>query len=130
MRISRFRAAPVVALIAMLAAVLLLVWSESPARAADISAHTNMWGVTLIDIDGFIEPGDEQKFAKLSYPSAVVRLSGRGGFIGPALDIAGMIWKRGYTTLVWRGGGPCGSACAIIWLHGRKSAVQRNSYLC
>jgi hypothetical protein len=90
-------------------AVPLLMWLASPARAAVISAHTNMWGVTLID-DGFIQPGDEQKFAKLNYHSAVVRLSGPGGFMGPALDIAEMVWKRGYTRLMWRGSGPCGSA--------------------
>ncbi len=41
-----------------------------------------------------------------------------------------MIWQRGYTTLVFRDNGSCLSACTIIWLSGRKSAIQRHSVLC
>jgi membrane-bound ClpP family serine protease len=105
-------------------ALLATLW-VSPAQAADIYA-SQLLGTTIIHIDGPIEFGDEQKFAKQNYASATVRLTGPGGKIIPAIDIAKVIWKRGYTTLVNRENGRCASARAIIWLSGRKSAVQRN----
>lgn len=106
----------------------LLVLLVSPAQAADIYAF-NFLGTTVIRIVGTIQPGDEQKFARFNHPYAVVRPSGPGGVIGPAVEIGKMIWKRGYTTLVNRQDGGCASACTIIWLSGRKSAIQINSIL-
>ena len=108
--------------------VLMLLWLVSPAKAADIYSYNN-WGTTIIRIDGMIQPGDEKQFARLKYDNAVVRLSGPGGAVGPAVEIGKMIWKRGYTTLVNRRDGGCASACTIIWLSGRKSAVQINATL-
>jgi hypothetical protein len=109
--------------------VLVFWWLASPAQAADIYAY-NYLGTTVIRIDGLIQPGDEQKFAKLNYaPPVTVRPSGPGGDVVTAIDIGKMIWKRGYTALVYRIDGGCASACTIIWLSGRKSAIQINSIL-
>ncbi len=54
-------------------AVLLLSWLVSPAQAADIYAF-NLLGTTIIRIDGTIMPGDEQKFARLNYPTPLYGL--------------------------------------------------------
>ena len=110
-------------------AVLLALWLVSPAQAADITVYKTFLGPIIIRIDGAIQYGDEKKFEPLRYNYAVVRLSGPGGNVYSAVEIGKMVWTRGYTTLVNRQDGGCGSACTIIWLSGRKSAIQANAIL-
>jgi hypothetical protein len=90
---------------------------------------TQLLGTTIIHIDGVIQFGDEKKFAPLNYNYAVVRLASEGGNVYSAIEIGRMVWKRGYTTLVTRED-YCASACTLIWLSGRKSAIQVRSALC
>ena len=109
-------------------AVIAALWLTTPAEAADIYT-TQLLGTTIIHIDGVIQFGDEKKFAPLNYNYAVVRLASEGGNVYSAIEIGRMVWKRGYTTLVTRED-YCASACTLIWLSGRKSAIQVRSVLC
>jgi hypothetical protein len=109
-------------------AVIAAMWLTTPAEAADIYT-TQLLGTTIIHIDGVIQFSDEKKFAPLNYNYAVVWLASEGGNVYSAIEIGRMVWKRGYTTLVTRED-YCASACTLIWLSGRKSAIQVRSALC
>jgi membrane-bound ClpP family serine protease len=100
---------------------------------ANIYVTSRVWGGVIIHINGFINWGDEQKFAHIAsrYPAGtLVDLDSRGGFIGPALDIADIISARGFDTMLTVNDEVCASACAYIWLSGRHAVVQQNSLLC
>jgi hypothetical protein len=112
----------------LLIAAVLCVASQT--NAADIYTQNRTWGGTYIFIVGKIFPGDEHKFAALHpTPPVFVRPIGSGGYTTPALDIADMIWARGYKTLVENRDGGCASACVIIWLSGRQVFVQNSGIL-
>jgi hypothetical protein len=118
----------------MLALALLgLAVSATPSRAADITVE-QIGDHSIIQLFDEINPGDEVVFAKKTKPitnpaGTVVWLGSPGGQVVAALAIAKMVRDRGYSTLVTRSSGRCGSACPLIWFSGRHAIVQRNSRL-
>ena len=114
-------------------AVLVLWWLVSPAQAADIYATSRFWGGTIIHLEGWINQGDDQKFARLAsrYPTGtIVELDSPGGYAGPAFEIADTISARGFDTMLTADANGCASGCAYIWLSGRHAVVQQNALLC
>jgi hypothetical protein len=109
------------------------LWLVSPAQAANIYVTTRFWGGANIHITGFVNVGDEKRFARIAsqYPvGTIVELDSQGGNLGAAIDIADIISARGFDTMLTADAEMCGSACAYIWLSGRHAVVQRNALLC
>lgn len=100
------------------------------ARAAEIGHEPLSKGIELITIDGDIEPGDEDKFRKLSlaYDSAAVTLNSNGGSLLSAIEIGKLVRIRSFATFV-AGGSTCTSACALIWLAGSKRFLSERGRL-
>jgi hypothetical protein len=118
-------------------AALVAVLIIAPAReawSATITVHaTNAVGRVFVDVVGQINDEDFKTFKEQTdqiYPigsghlnkQMIVTLMSYGGSIGPALQIADQIRKRGMSTFV-PGDRTCASACAYIWLAGRPRTV-------
>jgi hypothetical protein len=106
--------------------ILALILLSAPAHASQITV-----GNGIAYLTGTIEFGDEKIFdARTStMPSGtIVKLGSNGGNLISALMIGAMINDRGFDT--WASTrAPCASACALIWIAGRHSIVQRNTLL-
>jgi hypothetical protein len=93
-----------------------------PVQAADISAEKFGSGRddAFIAISGDIAAGDLAKFKNiaLAHDEAVVWLSSGGGLAVEAIEIGKIIRIKGYDTYVSEE--PCNSACALIWIAGRR----------
>jgi hypothetical protein len=118
-------------------AALVAVLIIAPAReawSATITVHaTDAVGRVFVDVVGQINDEDFKTFKEQTdqiYPigsghlnkQMIVTLMSYGGSIGPALQIADQIRKRGMSTFV-PGDRTCASACAYIWLAGRPRTV-------
>jgi len=107
--------------------------TSSAASAASFYVTARSVGGVIVHIDGVINIGDDQKFARIAsrYPSAttIVEPDSPGGYLGPALNIAEMIWRSGLDTILYNYD-RCSSACTFIWLSGRHAVIQRNTPLC
>jgi hypothetical protein len=90
-------------------------------------------GGVIIHIDGVVNWGDDQKFARIAsqYPpdTTFVEPDSPGGSAYPAINIGDMIWERGLGTVLWKDD-MCNSACTLIWLSGRRAVIQRNTRMC
>ncbi|MGQ7830923.1 surface-adhesin E family protein [Altererythrobacter sp. Z27] len=79
-------------------------------------------GKVAIMVDGPIEEGDAEKFLALSTlveTDKIVVLYSTGGQLIPAIKIGERIREAGYETVV-PDGAKCTSACALIWIAGKK----------
>jgi hypothetical protein len=116
-----------------LAALIIALSATAPIRAAEITVE-KIGPNTAIKIFGEINLGDDIVFANktktITNPAGVlIWLGSPGGILGSALTIATMVRDRGYSTVVSRYGGPCASACPLIWFSGQHAIIQRNSSL-
>lgn len=95
--------------------------------AADITTEQISDGPLVIRIKGEFKPGDDERFRRISlrHPAAVVHLQSEGGALIPALEIGRIIRIAGYTTVVVPGSN-CASACALVWLAGKKRYLSGN----
>ncbi len=107
------------------ATVALAMPYAASSHAADIH-YVLRDDTNIIAIDGEIIDGDYGRFKAVSVNSALstlVLLSSPGGDLYEALRIGEVIHANGYTTGV-PDGFKCASACGLIWLAGRKRALQ------
>ena len=91
----------------------------TPAAAAEFTRRPQANSPYVITISGFIEQGDDKKFAELTWGlnDAIVVLNSRGGYNSAATNIGLRIRSHNYETRV-RSGAICSSACTLIWLAG------------
>lgn len=84
----------------------------------------------VLMVRGKIFTGDAKKFQTFSrgISSLTVHLESPGGLIMEALDIASQIHLAGFTTMVNHRGN-CFSACAIIWVSGKRRYLSASSNL-
>jgi hypothetical protein len=101
-----------------------VLWMTS-AQSAEIIR--NDW---MIVLKGFIEKGDNEKFAKITkgMPEAFVMLNSPGGDNQAAMAIGSLIFDNNYATGV-RDGMMCNSACTLIWLAGKQRFLDYNAQL-
>jgi hypothetical protein len=89
-------------------------------------------GCTTISIIGKIEVNDDDRFDRLiknqNIDKALVRLDSPGGYIAPTMVMGDRIRYAGFWTYV-PNGAICTSACADIWLAGRKRFLAPNGRL-
>jgi hypothetical protein len=89
-------------------------------------------GCTTISIVGPILVNDDDQFVRLiknqKIDKALVQLDSPGGYIPPMVAIGDQIHNAGFWTYV-PPGALCTSACASIWLAGRKRFLAPNGYL-
>jgi hypothetical protein len=89
-------------------------------------------GCTTISIVGKIEVNDDDRFDRLiknqNIDKALVRLDSPGGYIAPTMAMGDRIRYAGFWTYV-PNGAICTSACADIWLAGRKRFLAPNGRL-
>jgi hypothetical protein len=99
-------------------------------NAATITVNApDAYGRTFVDVIGEIVAKDdetfEQKVAILHarVDKVIVTLSGPGGAVLPAINIAELIHKNGWATYV-PSGTICASSCSIIWLAGTPRTIE------
>lgn len=97
------------------------------ASAADITTEKLVDGPLVIRLNGELKAGDDERFRRISlrHPTAVVHLESNGGALVPALEIGRIIRIAGYNTVVLPTAN-CASACALIWLAGKKRYIFGN----
>lgn len=118
---------------ALVCGALLLLASLAPAAAEDPSVRrefyrdlharqeTQSGTESVLLVSGLIGPGSYREFHAVlarTKPLYVV-LDGPGGILGEALLIGEEVRRRGLTTMV-RAHHSCASACAVVFLSGRK----------
>ena len=103
-----------------LAAFLFFLWING-ADAADMKVKQYDHVASDIYLDGWIEPGDGEKFRyllkDLKAPPRTLFLNSRGGMVGDALKIGYMTKAYGVKTVIRRGKW-CLSSCAFIFAAG------------
>ena len=115
----------------LLTAILIALSAGDPSSAAPRSQRAKSSGqgeeVVLV-MTGVIGPGSYQKFRRLvsrSKPDLVV-LDGPGGVLGEALRIGQEVRRRGLSTVVIDNS-HCASACAVVFLSGRKKYMGKGA---
>lgn len=106
------------------AALLSLLVSGAPGRAATIEPITTAAGRTDIVVSGEIRNGDDERFASVAGTvgeDATVWLDGPGGSLQAGLRIGTSIRLKAWKTAVPEDA-TCASACGLIWLGG----IQRS----
>jgi hypothetical protein len=92
------------------------------AQAADLDvAPADTERPALISVSGEITKGDADRLANLldQHAGAIVFLDSEGGLVGEALRMGKMVRESASATAV-AAGDECLSACALIWVAGRK----------
>src|SRR5262249_32559101 len=86
----------------------------------------------IISIDGELRPDDERDFARkiaMSEPNvAVVVLNSPGENLIAGIAIGQIIRSKGYSTVVSEDH-KCASACALIWLAGKRRIAERGALI-
>lgn len=106
-----------------LAAFLAICPCES-SLAADIKVLDKYTGeLPVITVEGEIDYSDVRRFQEiaLTLPDALVVLRSTGGYLEAGIDIGRTVRLKGFSTSVLEG--QCSSACALIWLAGKKRAL-------
>jgi hypothetical protein len=100
------------------------VSASTAAQIAVMGISTDDDTDAMIQIDGAIVAGDDEKFKALAlkYEKADVVLSSQGGSVLTAIEIGTVIRLKHFSTSVW-GDGVCASACALIWLGGEARGI-------
>ena len=96
------------------------------AFGAVITASSGRYGgLSIIDIEGTLTPGDSDAFDKVAarFQMAVVSFNSDGGSLVTGIQIGETIRKRHFKTMV-RDGKSCASACALAWLAGTDRTME------
>jgi hypothetical protein len=120
----------------MKTAIVLAVLAATPAAASAATFTTTSdacgEGCTTIAVVGKIEVNDDAKFDRLiknqKIDNALVHLDSPGGSVDAMIGIGYQIRDTGFSTYVPRAA-TCTSACADIWLAGRKRFLAPNGRL-
>lgn len=96
--------------------------------AVEISLVGTDSGITLVTVSGYINPGDEREFdrvtADLRY--AAIIFESPGGSLVSGLGMGRTIAAKGFSTAV-AADAVCASACALAWLGGRERFMTASS---
>jgi hypothetical protein len=115
----------------ILAVLVAMPFAASAATFTSIADNCGE-GCTAIYIDGHIDVNDASKLDRLignqNIRKALVYLNSPGGYIAPMVSMGTQIRNAGFWTYVPQNA-LCTSACATLWLAGRKRFLAPNGQL-